>query len=269
MTTATLTTSPVDSFLTHCRVECGLSKNTLSAYRADLDVLRTVLGNKADIPHMLTQADIRSFIRAQSWLDAAPTTIKRRLATVRRYLAFHGFPETGNVEGPKIPQSLPKPIAQADIQRMIEGTTNTLHRLVLELLYGSGLRASEIASVKPLGDGMIRVLGKGGNARIVPCSKWVADILGPVVGVWQLNLSRFQVYRIVDAAAERAGIDAHPHQLRHSFATHMLTGGADIRAIQEMMGHASVVTTQGYTKLDTRAMRATIEKYHPRERTSE
>lgn len=247
----------ISKFLTRCRVECGMAENTLKAYKSDLEgFFDCCLVPVAQV----TTAHIQTYIAGA---DVGPATKKRWLACFRQFFRFNGSDAAQDVEIPKQEQRLPKPISAENLKRMIEETEAHGERLVLELLYGCGLRASELATAEMSGD-LVRVTGKGAKDRLVPATPFVKAWLPKVVGK---RPCRDTIHQIVKRAAARVGIDAHPHQLRHSFATHLLQNGCPINAISQMMGHESLVTTAGYMALDTRAKRECIEKYHPRERS--
>lgn len=251
-----LITSFIKSFLSTLRVEAGLSPNTIAAYENDLTQLFEVV--KTNDPKAVTAQDISGFI-AQG--DDCAATVKRRLACYRQFFKHWGNGAAAQVEVPKQAQRLPKPVAEDVVRAMIDGTEDMGERLVLALLYDCGLRASELKTAKMQGD-MVRVTGKGSKDRLVPATQFVKDWLPKVTGA----PCRQTVWRIVQRAAARVGLDVHPHQLRHSFATHLLTNGCPINAISQMMGHESLCTTAGYMALDTRAKRRCIEQFHPRER---
>lgn len=244
----------ISNFLTQCRVECGMAANTISAYRSDLTRLFAFLG-EVD-PATVTARQISEFV-AQS--DDGASTVKRRLACYRQFFRMVGTDVAAQVEVPKQPVRLPKPLSEETLRRMIDAAETNRDRLVLELLYGCGLRASELATAT-IRNGMVHVTGKGSKERLVPAPAFVLEWL-PKTNV---ALHRSTVYDIVARAAERVGVKAHPHQLRHSFATHLLTNGCPINAISSMMGHESLCTTAGYMALDVRARRECIKKFHPR-----
>lgn len=252
------TNEAISKFLTRCRVECGMAENTLLAYRSDLTRLFAFLGEVA--PAQVTAWQISEFI-AQG--DDAASTVKRRLACYRQFFRFHGNDAAAQVEVPKQGLRLPKPLSAEVLRQMIDATEDIGERLVLELLYSCGLRASEIGTATIRGT-MVHVLGKGAKERMVPAPEFVREWLPRAVS----RPHRSTVYDIVQRAAARVGVTAHPHQLRHSFATHLLQNGCPINAISAMMGHESLCTTAGYMALDVRAKRECIEKYHPRERVT-
>jgi len=251
----------IDRFIQHCRVERGLAANTLVAYRKDLSSIQWTVP-----PGRWTARMVSEHLGALSQSGLAESTVNRHLASLRVFLRFMGNEAAAHVPGAKAPKNLPRPLSSQQIDKILEHASDD-ERLVIELLYGSGLRASELAVVELAGDRMIRVVGKGDKERIVPTTPWCYSKLeDPKHLAWVHAFDRYRVWHLVNNLGARAGIKASPHMLRHSFATHMLKGGADVRTIQELLGHASVDTTQGYTALDERQMRETIEKYHPREK---
>jgi len=253
-----LITALITSFLSTLRVEAGLSPNTIAAYRNDLESLFKVV--KTNDPKAVTAQDISGFI-AQS--DDCAATVKRRLACYRQFFKHWGNPAAAQVEVPKQEKRLPKSVSVDVLRQMIDGTEDIGERLVLALLYDCGLRASELATAK-MENGMVRVTGKGSKDRFVPATAFVAEWLPKVTH----RPCRRTINNVVYRAAARVGVDVHPHQLRHSFATHLLIGGCPINAISQMMGHESLCTTAGYMQLDTRSKRRCIEQFHPRERVT-
>lgn len=253
----------VAQFIQHCRVECGLSANTQASYEADLKRLDF----RIKAPDEWTEADVAEHVRrlTQSGLSAA--SVKRHLMSMRRFFEFVGTDVARDVRSPKIGLRLPRCVAPAVLAKVIDAIEDPIERLVIDLLYGSGLRASEVCTVN-MHDDMIRVMGKGRKERIVPCTPWVRRHLGcGDIALMELRrINRKKAYAIVKRCGRRVGVNLTAHTLRHCFATHMLINGADLRVIQEMMGHETVETTQVYTHLDTRHKREVIERCHPRER---
>jgi integrase/recombinase XerD len=260
--TATTAHPLVVSFLGYCKVECGLSHNTVAAYRADLASLARFLGERFAQPKALTEWALREYLADMGARGLSPATCNRHRMTMVRFFQFIGTAQADSLDPAKSEQRLPKPISKDGVRRMIESTTCPYDRLVLDLLYCCGLRASELQDVQLDGE-MIRVVGKGDKERIVPCPASVRESIrqhGHIVKTY----TRFQVYNAVQRAGKRADIDAHPHQLRHSFATHLLEGGANLLTVSELLGHSCVETTQVYTKVDIRNLKETIREYHPR-----
>lgn len=293
----------VGRFLRHVAVERGLSDNTLAAYRRDLARYGEHLAaaGRTDIGDATT-ADVARFLdRIRGEDGAAASSAARMLSSVRglhRFLAEDGLVADDvahEVDPPKLPLRLPKAIPVDDMARLIAATEGeepvlVRDRALLELLYATGTRVSEAVGldVDDLATGeMVRVLGKGGKQRMVPVGSYartaVDAYLTRVRPMWAAKgtatpalflgprgarLSRQSAWLVIQAAAERAGLSAHvsPHTFRHSFATHLLQGGADVRVVQELLGHSSVATTQLYTLVTADALRDVYTTAHPRAR---
>lgn len=300
----------VQRYLDHLVVERGLSTNTLEAYRRDLRAYLAFLDKRSvHDPEAIDEKVLRSFLASVSASthgeEEAPyrsSSVARRLSAVRsfhRFLLMEGAtldnPARGVVQ-PQVPRGLPRPLAIDDMAALLEapaaGTSEGFRdRAILELLYGAGLRVSELVGLDvddvDLEAGAVRVLGKGGKEREVPLGSFGREAVAtyltrarPVLasglsrGALLLNLRfgsrlvRQSVGRIVAAHAAAAGIDKRvtPHTLRHSFATHLLEGGADVRVVQELLGHASVATTQVYTLVTRDHLREVYYSSHPRAR---
>jgi integrase/recombinase XerD len=298
-----------ERYLDHLAVERGLSEHTLAAYRRDLRRYAAFLTRK-DIHEAgdVEEATIRSFVASLSASthgpDDAPyraTSVARTLSAVRsfhRFLLREGVTDRDPAVGvpqPRLPRALPRPLPVEDVRRLLaapdEGSPIGLRdRAILELLYGSGLRISELTGLDvddlDLEEGSVRVLGKGGKEREVPLGSFGRDSIGAYLtrgrpalasavtrGAVFLNarggrLSRQSCARLLGRYVRLAGIDRRVtlHTLRHSFATHLLEGGADVRVVQELLGHASVATTQIYTLVTARHLREVYEESHPRAR---
>jgi integrase/recombinase XerD len=293
----------VSRFLRHVAVERGLADNTLAAYRRDLGryVEHLTAAGRTDIESVTTQ-DVTGFValvRRDEGLAASSAA--RMLSTVRglhRFLEEDGVVPAdvaAEVGPPKLPMRLPKAITIDEMAGLLAATAGdepvrVRDRALLELLYATGTRVSEAVSldVDDLADGdLIRVLGKGSKQRLVPLGSYAraaledylvrvrpafavkgtstpALFLGPRGG----RLSRQGAWLVIQEAAERAGLSKHvsPHTFRHSFATHLLQGGADVRVVQELLGHASVATTQLYTLVTADTLRDVYTTSHPRAR---
>lgn len=300
-------------FLGYIRVECGLSPRTLEAYGRDAaqllhDATDAGAQKLGDItPRML--GDHLAGLKAKRGLDGA--SVVRHLATVRvfcRWCVATGKMETDPstiLDRPTRWKKLPNVLSPAQVRALLaaprpadgakpgsrEALTHLRDAALLELLYGSGLRASEVCGLR-LGDvqttlGVVRVRGKGDKERLVPlgvparraveaylaqCRPLLATRgAGPTEPLLLSRtgraLERVRVWQLVSAHARAAGLgEVHPHMLRHSFATHLLMGGADLRAVQEMLGHADIATTQTYTHVDRTRLKQVHRQYHPRER---
>ncbi len=294
----------VDDLLTWLRVERGRSANTLSAYRNDLRAYVAWLDDEGLTVGDVSEGDLTRYV---GFLrnGRAPSSVKRGMVAVRglhRFLAEEqeGRPDpAADLEMPKVPRGLPKALSEADIGRLLDAVVGDepiqrRDRVIVEVLYGTGLRISELVGLSQgdvdLDAGLIRAFGKGAKERIVPMGThavrsvvtWLDTGGRPalVPDRWArrgdqeallLNsrggrLSRQGAWMAVTKAGERAGIGAHltPHVLRHSCATHMLDHGADIRTVQELLGHASITTTQVYTMVSTERLRSVYQSAHPR-----
>ncbi len=292
-----LTAAHTEDFLGHLKLERGLSANSLAAYRRDLcEFLKVMAGGKfTAIDHRATGAYLSHLNR----MGRKPATIARKLSTLKQffnYLVDSGALKdnpTAALSAPKIARYHPHYLSPREIEAMIESIDLTSRhgrrdRMIIELLYGSGLRISELIDLK-LPDiefeaGFLKITGKGNKQRLVPlggCAKQAVEAwlsIAPDKKAETDNnillrndsgrrFSRVGVWKIVKKAVARAGITkpVSPHTLRHSFATHLLEGGADLRIVQEMLGHADISTTQIYTTIDRDYIIAEHRKYHPRE----
>ena len=280
----------IDEFLAALAVERGYAPATIDAYRRDLTQYRSHLdGRDASV------ATIDDFLTSLS--DLAPTTVARKVAALRgfhRFLVAEGLREddpSGLVDAPRRPDAIPKALDVAACIRLVTapdgpGPADLRDRAMLEVLYGTGARASELVGLDlgaiDLEEARAVLTGKGNRQRMVPLggpaieaiTGWLPARLelGPKDDAVFLNLrgrrlTRQTVFDVVKRAAERAGLDASdvsPHVLRHSAATHMIEAGADIRSVQELLGHANVTTTQVYTRVTPRHLREIYLEAHPR-----
>ena len=294
-----------EEFLSWLAVERGRAPNTLSAYRRDLlgyeAFLRARQTSTEQVGERLVQ-DYLTFLRASG---RKPTSVARALAAVRGFHRFcldeghAGADPTGDVERASVPLGLPKALTEDEIASLLGAVVGyeppaRRDRAILEVLYGTGLRISELVGLSladlSLPEGTLRAFGKGSKERIVPVGRHarraLAEWLEPsgrgalVPRRWArrndseavfLNLrggrlTRQGAWAIVRTHGQRVGLGSRlsPHVLRHSCATHMLDHGADIRVVQEMLGHASIATTQVYTKVSADRLRAAYERAHPR-----
>lgn len=295
----------IDGFLRHITVERGLAANTVTAYRRDLSRYSTwVRGRGITDAAAVSEADISAFTQAaRSAGDGSlsASSIARILSTVRsfhRYLAEEGLVETDaarEVKPPKLGLRLPKAISIDEMERLLTATGGEeplalRDRALLEMLYATGARISELVGLNvddvQSGD-MIRVTGKGSKQRIVPVGSYARTALDAYLvrvrplfsvrgratpalflGSRGQRLSRQGAWLVIQAAADRAGLATHvsPHTFRHSFATHLLQGGADVRVVQDLLGHSSVATTQLYTHVTADALIDVYQTAHPRAR---
>ena len=296
----------IDSFLTYLKVEKGFSDNTVAAYRNDLTQLASFVeaeATKQDLMPSWTGFDRQVMLRYLLNLQEkryAETTRARKIAAARsffKFLLMEGIIKddpTRNMESLSVGRSLPKPISVSQAMLLLAQPTKRSapeakrDAAMLELLYASGMRVSELVSldlehVNTL-DGEVRCIGKGRKERLIPIAPRAASTVEEYIREVRpraarredekalfLNrrgdrLTRQGFWQILKEYAKAAGLEAKvtPHTLRHSFATHMLSGGADLRAVQELLGHANISTTQVYTHLTTEHVRRTYEKSHPR-----
>ena len=291
---------PLETYLRHLMLERGLSKNTLSAYRNDLGKYFSFLEKKGINPISASTRDIEAFsqdrLRSQS-----PTSRARALASLRGYYKFlvlegkRTDDPTKPIRSPKLPMRLPKALSQAQVLKLIENSgpapddesadfLRLRNRAILELMYSTGARVSEIVNLdldEVDDSGLMRVRGKGSKERLVPVGSYAKAALdaylvrsrpslvksaNKALFLNQLGgrLSRQSIWEIIQKAAYGLDIDVSPHSLRHSFATHLLEGGADVRVVQELLGHASVTTTQIYTMVTIDTLREVYLAAHPR-----
>jgi len=296
----------INSFLNYLTVEKGFSENTIAAYHNDLNQLASFVDQettKQGYPPSwasFSRQGMLSYLLNLKERNYAPTTVARKVAAAK---SFFGFMVTEgnikdnpmqNVGSPSVGKSLPKPISISQVRLLLEQPAKlpTLEakrdRAMLELLYASGMRVSELVSLN-LGDvdtkdGSVRCFGKGHKERLIPIYNQAALAVEEYITQTRPHLShndteralflnvrgdrltRQGFWQILKGYAKSAGLDKEvtPHTLRHSFATHMLSGGADLRSVQELLGHANISTTQIYTHLTTEHIRRTYEKSHPR-----
>ncbi len=289
-----------EAFLAYLGLERALSANTLSAYRSDLDQAASFLGRQGVADwRAVTRAQAAEWVHSLNRRVCAPASLARKLTALRglaRFLVREKCRDDDFTEllaSPKLPRRIPGTLTPEEIARLLAapggGDARALRdRALLELFYSSGLRVSELAGITlqqiNLEEGFLRVFGKGSKERVVPVGAKAAaamakyleagrpQLVKPKTGSQVfLNprgtaLSRVALWMIVKKHAERAGLmkSVKPHGLRHSFATHLLSGGADLRAIQEMLGHSSISTTQIYTAVESRRLLDQHAKFHPR-----
>ncbi len=294
----------IDAYLRHITIERGLSVHTVAAYRRDLTAYREWLAEAGiEDTAAVSGAVIARFIADRSTAVPVPaaTSLARLQSSVRglhRYLVREGAEvedPTGRLRPPKMPQRLPKALTIDQVERLLAAPSpdeplGIRDRALLELLYATGARVSEAVGldVDDLAHGdVLRLRGKGSKERIVPVGSYAQAAVGAYLtrvrpalatkgsatprlflGARGAPLSRQSAWLIIRAAAERAQltVEISPHTLRHSFATHLLQGGADVRVVQELLGHASVATTQLYTHVTVDALRDIYVTAHPRAR---
>jgi integrase/recombinase XerD len=281
-------------------LEQGLSPRTQEAYRRDLERFAQYASSRgATAPLDVTARMLREYVYHLKDLGLSPASIRRNVSAVRtffRFLTGDGIvvrDPSERLETPKRWRTLPDVLTVEEVQRLLASPTLDdplvfRDRALLELAYGAGLRVSEWITLGVrdllLEDGLVRVFGKGSKERLVPIGRsaigaaaiYLRELRprlekGEGKGVLLLNargrpLTRMGAWKILRGHVDRAGITRHvtPHTLRHSFATHLLEGGADLRAVQEMLGHVDIATTQIYTHVDREYLRQVHRSYHPR-----
>ena len=296
----------IDSFLNYLVVEKGFSVNTTAAYRNDLNQLVDFIEGRAASSEVtpswvnFTRQGMLSYLLNLKERNYADTTSARKMAAAKSFFGFlvsEGKLRTNpteNMSSPNVGKILPKPISISQVRRLLEqpGKLSTPEakrdRVMLELLYASGMRISELVSLN-IGDvdtegGFVRCFGKGNKERIIPIYEQVVRAVKEYTEKTRPQLARNKkgnalflnprgerltrqgLWQKLKEYAKSANLDVKisPHTLRHSFATHMLSGGADLRSVQELLGHANISTTQVYTHLTTDHVRRTYEKSHPR-----
>lgn len=292
-----------EKYFRQLAIERGLSENTIAAYRRDIgDYLNYLSSIGKGAIAEVTSADILSFQAKLQSAGRANSSVARILASIRgfhKYLLDEGHAEINPaslVKSPKLGLRLPKAVSIQEIERLLEAAgslqpeTGQLiqlrDRAVLELMYSAGARVSEVVDldVDDFGDsGLLRLRGKGSKERVVPVGSYAEravsaylsrvrpSLISKPSSALFLNqrggrLSRQSIWQLISKAGEIAQLEVSPHTLRHSFATHLLEGGADIRVVQELLGHSSVATTQIYTMVTIDSLRRAYIEAHPRSR---
>ena len=292
-----LVDAAISAFLAHAADEAGLSTATIDAYRRDLERLEAWC-RENDITRIesLGSTDVRGFAASEHRRGLSPRSVQRRLSGLRRFFRYlrreniiDGDPGQG-VRAPKVRRKLPEVLDIDQVFALLdipeEGGLATRDRAILELFYASGLRVSELAGLTwqrlDLDEGLVRVLGKGRRERIVPVGRHAVRALeqwqrihAATTGIDQPRvftslkgrpLGVRAIQKRVAYWSQRQGLDqnVHPHQLRHSFASHILESSGDLRAVQELLGHANLTTTQIYTHLDFQHLAKVYDETHPR-----
>ncbi|WP_422925151.1 site-specific tyrosine recombinase XerD [Singulisphaera sp. PoT] len=297
---------PLGPFLHYLMAECGVSPHTLAAYRSDIS--RFIRWRKQSAPRPLADleiADLTGYVEYLTNEGLAPTSVGRHLASLStffRFLIFDGMLTENRAKlliAPAVWDRLPTVLGPTAVDRLLAAPSSETRlgrrdRAALETLYATGCRASEVVGLRPsdidLKDGIARCIGKGDKERIVPLGVRAREALEDFITRDRPTmiarrpetaevfvsrsgrpLSRIGLWQIVKNHALAAGLhaDVSPHTLRHSFATHLLAGGADLRAVQEMLGHASIATTQIYTRVELSRLRKVHSQFHPRSAPTE
>ena len=293
----------IDDYLAYLRVERGLSAATIRAYRGDLGDFAAARGSGIEwaAGPDAAQRYLAARTRRGRPRDAglAPTSLRRRAASIRGFYRFAfgegliGVDVAAHIDLPRQPRLLPETLTIAEVEELLEAMPDLRARALVELLYAAGLRVSEALGLDredlSTDGGFVRVIGKGDKERLVPVgdialdwlARWIAEERPALLALQHVTparggplflgdrggrFARQQAFAAVRSAARRAGLpdSVSPHTLRHSFATHLLEGGADLRIVQELLGHASISTTQLYTHLTGERVREVYARAHPR-----
>jgi integrase/recombinase XerD len=292
----------IKGFINYLRLERSLSENSILAYGSDIEKFFSFLGSKGKsfIPSETDSALLEEFLLFTGSLGLSSHTQARITSGLKSFFKFLMIENTikvnpaSHIEGPRLERKLPEVLSVEEINRMIDAIDHSSpegqrNRAIIETLYGSGLRVSELVSLKisnmKLNQGYLIVLGKGNKQRIVPIGNQAIRQINLYIHTTRLQqavskgsedfvflnrrgkeLSRVMIFTIIKNLANHAGIKKRisPHTFRHSFATHLVEGGADLRAVQEMLGHESITTTEIYTHLDRDYVRENLLSFHPR-----
>jgi integrase/recombinase XerD len=292
-------TQLLDQFLDGIWLESGLSANTLAAYRTDLLAFQIWLAKKGLTLEQVTRADLLAYLAANVRAGLSPRSSARHLSTLRRfyrYLLIQGSTQvdpTADVRSPVIGRPLPKNISEQGVEKLLstpprDTALGSRDRAMLETMYASGLRVSELVGLTlnelDLTTGLVRVVGKGGRERIVPLGEEASESLREYLGQARSDLLKAQLtdavfvtrrggpmtrqafWQLIKRYAQQAGIGAEfsPHTLRHAFATHLLNHGADLRTVQMLLGHTDLSTTQIYTHVARARLQSLHGTHHPR-----
>jgi len=289
------------SYVHFLELEKNASKNTVASYKIDLGrYLDFLSGNGISEPDRVSEKEISGFISLLSEIGLAPRSISRNLSSVKmfhKFLLGEGIAMRNpaqNIDLPKLSRILPDVLNLHEVDAILSqpDTADPLgirDRAILETLYATGIRVSELTGLRQSGvyakEGIIRVFGKGSKERLVPIGRsalgWIKKYVGHSRGLLCRKgngrdalfvnargnpMTRMAVWNIVKCYSAKSGVkkEVHPHTFRHSFATHLLEGGADLRAVQEMLGHADISTTQIYTHVDREYLKEIHRTFHPR-----
>jgi integrase/recombinase XerD len=295
-------TSYLKGFKAFLQLEKSLSKNSVEAYLRDVQMLANFLNseNKSVALEQIDLGQLQKFLQSIHEMEFAATSQARIISGIKAFFHYLVMEEvistnpTELLEAPKLQRKLPDVLGVEEVELLFTGIDHSKpegqrNRAILEVMYSCGLRVTELIELQLtnmyLDVGFIRVIGKGNKERLIPIGDeaikyiniyrdTIRNTVTPEKGhenTLFLNrrgkgLSRIMIFYIIKEAAQKAGIvkNIYPHTLRHSFATHLVEGGADLRAVQEMLGHESITTTEIYTHLDRNFLRQTLEKFHPR-----
>jgi len=292
----------IKQFENYLKLECSLAPNSVQAYVRDIIKLRQFveISNPEVSPEAITSTHLQDFLEYVNKLGLTPHSQGRLLSGIKSFYKYLRYEDiivndpTALLEGPKLGRKLPDTLDLHEIEKIIatidmSNPLGTRNRAMIETLYSSGLRVSELVELRLsnvyFDIGLLRIIGKGSKERLVPIGKdalkFIKMYVGEIRNHMDINpgfenhvflnrngskLTRVMVFTIIKGLAKKAGLkkNVSPHTFRHSFATHLIEGGADLRAVQEMLGHESITTTEIYTHLDRDYLKQIIQDYHPR-----
>lgn len=274
----------ISDYLAYLELERGLSGNTILAYQSDLIGFFDYLSNEKEVVlEDLKRKDFSHFVKFLARNELNPTTITRKIASIKgffRYLCFKRIIKINpsiSITPPKLPKRLPKVLTMSEIDKILKEKLDLVDFAIVELLYSAGIRVSELTELElknlDLAQNIIKVFGKGSKERLVPIGKRCSETLKKYLKKRELialrynskpylflnsdgtKITRQKVYKLIHSLGSLIGKNISPHTIRHSFATHLLERGADLRVVQELLGHASIVTTQLYTHVSKKTLR--------------
>ena len=270
----------ISQYLEYLELEKGLSLNTIDAYRRDLYDFASAENNFNNI----NRNSINSYIRSLKKRNYAPTSVIRKIASIRGFFRWANSMSildknpTSTLEQPKVPKKLPKVITLKEIEEILHFEATEIQSVIIELLYSCGLRVSELVNLKlndiDLNSKYLRCFGKGSKERIIPIGERALTLLKKYLTIRDINIKKYNlstkrllvldcgrlinrqdVYKIIHDRGNLIHKNISPHTLRHSFATHLLENGADLRVVQELLGHSDVSTTQLYTHISKKRLK--------------
>lgn len=271
----------ISEYISYLEIEKGLSKNTILAYQSDLIGFFDFIEN-AQIEE-IKRKDFSTYTKYLAKNEINPSSITRKIASIKgffKYISYKRIIKTNpaaSIASPKLPKRLPKVLTISEIEKLLRNNLSVMDYAIIELLYSAGVRVSELVNLNikniDLKQQTIKVFGKGSKERIIPINKKCIEVLKKYLKKRELialkynsepflfinengkKITRQYVYKVIREQGEKLNKHISPHTLRHSYATHLLENGADLRVVQELLGHSSIVTTQLYTHISKRTLR--------------